>query len=444
MAIQLSDHFNYNKLLRFTLPSIFMMILVSLYGIVDGLFVSNLVGENAFSAVNVSSAAVYMLSAISHMIGMGGGSVIARTLGERRQKDASRYFTMAVLFGVGLTIILSVLGIIFIEPIMRLAGASDLIMDDCISYSIIILIGMPLCVLQSAFSRFLSVMEKPKLALYISIAAGITNIILDYVFISPNLFDMGIEGAALATILGYAVGGIMPVAYVFKAKKLNIRFVKTKIEWRIIGQTISLGSSAMIANVATGICGIAINNILMNLVGEAGIAAYGVIMYLDFIFLGMFNGFSVGVAPIISFHYGAMNHDELRSLIKKGFTLIAIFAVCSLSIAQLIAQPAAMAFIKTESTLDLTVSGTRLYSLMYLFCGFSILIANLFSALSNGKVSFILSIMRTVLRIVVVFLLTLVMDINGVWLCGLFTDFVVSVISMIWFKADTKRQLSRF
>jgi len=440
LKIQLSDHFTYQHLMRFSLPSIVMVVMVFLYTIVDGLFVANLVSENAFAAVNVASPGIYIFTSIGHLIGTGGSAVVARTLGEGKRQDACRYFTMITVTGYLLAALLGVFGFCMVEHVMRLAGASPEIWEECVEYSSILYAGVPFCVMQSSFSKLMVAMEKPKFGLGVSIAAGATNVVLDYVFIA--LFDWGVAGAAWATVAGFMVGGCIPLIYVLTSKKLTLRFVRTKWEWRILRQTASYGISAMFTNsLATYVCMMVFNHHIIQLAGETGAAAYGVITYVDYVFIAVFNGFSLGVAPVISYHFGARNQGELKSLLKKSFVLTAALSVGSVLLAQLGAGAASAAFVTNPETMRLSVEGIRLYSLMYLFCGVSIFITNYFAAVSNGTASFVLAVLRTALRIAFVYLLAPLWGLTGVWLCVVFADLVTAAAASVWLRADRRRPL---
>lgn len=305
MQIKLSDHFTYGRLLRYTLPTIVMIIFTSLYSVVDGLFVSNLVGDLALSAVNIAFPITMIIGAFGFMLGTGGSAIVARTLGEGKPELASRYFTLFIWCVAGLGVVLSIVTIAFIEPIMRFAGASDLLLEDCIAYGRILLAGSAVFMLQSAFQSFFSVAEKPKLGLLLSLAAGATNITFDYVFIA--LLGMGVTGAAWATVLGYCVGGVIPVVYFLLPRREGLRLVRTNFYGRELLHACINGSSELMSNISASVVGILYNIRLMDLLGEPGVAAHSVMMYVDFVFVAAFLGFSMGSAPIVSYHYGAEN-----------------------------------------------------------------------------------------------------------------------------------------
>ena len=436
--IQLSDHFTYSKLLRFTVPSIAMMILVCLYNIVDALFVSNLVGEMALAAVNVTLPVIYIMGAIGHLIGAGGSAVLGRTLGEGKRRNANQYLTLFVMCSIAITILLSVICIVFLRPILCIAGASELLMKDCLIYGKILLIAMPFCVLQVVFSKFLVVMEKPEVGLWVSVTAGITNVVLDYLFIA--VFQWGVAGAALATAIGYIMGGCIPILYVLFNKTLNLQFAKTRILWKAIGQAIYAGLSAMINSLSSTIVGILLNVQLMAIAGENGVAAYGILMQMDFIFMGIFNGFSNGIAPVISYNHGSHNYLELNKLIKKSILFISLASIFSMGIEQMLATGIARLFVsKSPEIMAITVQGFRIFAFVYLFAGTNVFAAAFFSAISNGKLSFILSMLRAViLKSVFVLVLPVLFELKGIWLSIVLADALPLLLSMILLRKTNK------
>ncbi len=414
MQIQLSDHFTYKKLLRFTISSIVMMIITSMYSVIDGLFVSNLVGDLAFSAVNIVMPVAMMLDAFGFMLGSGGSAIVARTLGEGKEARANQYFSMIIAAGVLIALVLTIGCMIFMEPLMRLAGASDLIIGDCVVYGRILIGGSVPFMLQTSLQNFLIAAERPQMGLGISIAAGLTNIILDFVFI--KLLDMGIGGAGLATVIGYVVGGVIPLCY-FLFKKKGIRLVRPHFYKRVFFQACGNGSSEMMNNIAVSFASILFNNQLMRLVGEDGVAAFGVMMYVDFIFLGVFFGFSMGLSPIVSYHYGAGNHKELKNLFKKSMVIISSFSLLMVALSQILCKPLAEIFVGYDKDLlKLTVDGFRIFAVNYAFCGFNIYASAFFTALCNGKISAMISFLRSlILRGGMVLLLPVFFELNGVW-----------------------------
>lgn len=439
MKIQLSDHFTYKKLLQFTLPSIIMMIVTSFYSVVDGLFVSNLIGDMALSAVNIVWPIAMIIGAFGFMLGTGGSAVVARTLGEGKKRLASHYFSMIVYAVIILGVLLSVLCIAFLEPLIRLAGASEILISDSMIYGRILLAGSVPFMLQTTFQSFFIVAEKPHMGLGLSLAAGVTNMVLDYVFIRG--FEMGIAGAALATVIGYIVGGVLPFFYFLNPKRDGLRLVKTKFCGKVLLHSCANGSSEMMNNIATSIVSVLFNIQLMRIIGEAGVAAFSVMMYVDFIFLGTFFGFSVGSAPVISYHYGAGNNSELKNIFKKSMIIIGSVSIAMLCISQLMARILCQIFVGYNPELmSLTLHGFRLFALNYIISGINVYSSAFFTALCNGKISALLSFMRAfVLRGGMVLLLPLIFGTDGIWLSVAFAEILGAVLSVYFFVTKRKQ-----
>ena len=434
MQIKLSDHFTYRKLLRFTLPSIIMMIFTSVYSVVDGLFVSNLVGENALSAVNIIFPVSMILSAAGFMLGSGGSAVVARTMGEGKPDLANRYFSMIILVVLGLGAVFSVGGILFIRPIARMAGASDLLMEDCVAYGVVLLGGSAVFMLQVAFQVFFVTAELPKMGLFFSLAAGAANIVMDYVLIA--LLDMGVAGAAWGTVMSYAVGGLLPLLYFLKPPKGALRLCRTRLYWRELKNACTNGSSELMSNLSASVVSILFNLQLMNIIGESGVAAYSVMMYVDFAFAAVFLGFAMGVGPIISFHFGADNHTELKNVFLKSMSVVAIASLAMVALSELLSRPLSAAFVGySPELLEMTVHGFRIFALSYFFVGFGIFGSGFFTGLCNGSVSALISFLRTFLfRGGMVLFLPLVLDLDGVWLAVVAADGLGAAVALglIW------------
>ena len=439
MKIKLSDHFTYNRLLRFTLPSVVMMVVASIYSVVDGLFVSNLVGDLALSAVNIIFPVTMIIGAFGFMLGTGGSAIVARTLGEGRKELAQEYFSMLIYTVLVVGGILSVVSMVLTEPIARLAGASDLLMDDCIAYGRIMLAGSVVFMLQVLFQSFFVVAERPQLGLFFSVAAGLTNMGLEYVFIA--LMDLGIAGAALATVAGYCVGGVIPLIYFLTGERSGLRLGKTKLYGRQLLQACANGSSELMSNISSSIVSILYNLQLMRLIGETGVAAYSVMMYVDFVFIAAFLGFSVGSAPIVSFHYGADNRSELKSVFRKSAVIIGVTAVVMVTASELLSHPLSSAFVGYDpELLELTVHGFRLFALNYLFCGVNIYASAFFTALCNGLISALISFARTLLlRGGMVLLLPLLWGLDGIWWAVVAAEGLAVLVSLAFLISQRKR-----
>ena len=431
MKIKLSDHFTYNRLLRFTLPSVVMMVVASIYSVVDGLFVSNLVGDLALSAVNIIFPVTMIIGAFGFMLGTGGSAIVARTLGEGRKELAQEYFSMLIYTVLVVGGVLSVISVALTEPIARLAGASDLLIDDCVAYGRIMLAGSVVFMLQVLFQSFFVVAERPQLGLFFSVAAGVTNMGLDYVFIA--LMDLGIAGAALATVAGYCVGGIIPLIYFLTGERSGLRLGKTKLYGRQLLQACANGSSELMSNISASVVGILYNIRLMDLLGEPGVAAHSVMMYVDFVFVAAFLGFSMGSAPIVSYHYGAENYDELKNIFRRSGVIIAATSVAMVAASELLSRPLSAAFVGySPDLLELTTHGFRIFALCYLFCGLNIYASAFFTALCNGALSALIAFTRTLLlRGGLVLVMPVFFGVDGVWWSVAAAELLGVVLSVV-------------
>lgn len=416
MAVQLSDHFTYKKLLRFVFPSIIMMIFTSIYGVVDGFFVSNYVGEEAFEAVNFIMPFLMLPGTVGFMLGTGGSALIAAKLGEGDAKTANRYFSLLVYVGLGLGALLAAVCMIFLRPIALLLGADTAMLDICVRYGRIILLALPAFILQYMFQSFFVTAEKPKLGLFVTLISGCTNIVGDFLFI--GILRLDVEGAALATAASQLVGGILPLFYFVSKNKSLLRLGKTAFYGKALLRSCLNGSSEMMTNVSMSLVNMLYNFQLMRFIGNDGIAAYGTLMYVNFIFVSVFIGFSVGSSPIVSFHFGAGNRAELRNLLKKGMVFIAVSSVLMFLLAMVLAKPLSMLFVGYNRELyDLTVRGFGIYSFSFLLMGFNIYASAFFTALGDGMISALISFLRTLLfQVAAVLLLPLLWKADGIWL----------------------------
>lgn len=439
MNIQLSEHFNYKKLIRFTIPTIMMMIFTSIYGVVDGLFVSNVVGSNAFASVNLIMPAIMIVGTIGFMFGTGGSAIISKTLGEGDNKRANKYFSMFVYLEIILGIVLTIIGLLVLEPVAKFLGATNEMMSDCLTYGRILLIGMVTFILQNSFQSFMVVAEKPKFGLVITVISGVTNMLLDFLFI--YVFKCGVAGAAIATVLSQFVGAIIPLIYFFKENNTMLRLGKTKFELSPIIRGCINGSSEMVTSLSMSLANILFNMQLMKFVGVNGVSAYGIIMYIGFLFVGTYVGYSVGSAPIISYHYGANNKDELKSLLNKSIKLLGIVAVIMTALAEILARPLASIFVSYDKELlELTVNAIRLYSLSYIISWFNIFASSFFTALNNGFISALISFLRTLLfQVIMIFLLPAIWGINGIWLAVTFAEVLAIIVSTVCLAKNRKK-----
>lgn len=430
MQIKLSDHFSYGRLLRFTLPSIIMMVISSIYSVVDGLFVSNLVGDLALSSVNIVFPVAMIVGSFGFMLGTGGSAIVARTMGEGDQPLANRYFSMIIYAVVVLGVVLSAVCVIYMEPIARFAGASDALIGDCVVYGRILLAGSVPFMLQTSFQSFFVVAEKPHLGLALSIAAGVTNMVMDYVLIA--VCDLGVAGAAIATVMGYCVGGVLPLLYFLRPKREGIRLTHTRFYGKQLLNACTNGSSELMSNISASIVGILYNIQLMRLIGEQGVAAYSVMMYVDFVFVATFLGFSIGSAPIVSYHYGAGNHPELKNVFRKSMTVILCTSVAMVILSELLSRPLSSAFVGYNAELlEMTVHGFRLFALCYLFCGINIYASSFFTALCNGALSALISFLRSLLlRGGMVLLMPILFGLDGIWTAVIAAEGLGAVVSL--------------
>lgn len=440
MKIQLSEHFTYNKLLRFVFPSIVMMIFTSIYSVVDGLFVSNFVGKTALASINLILPFLMGLSALGFMIGTGGSAIVAKTLGEGDPKRANSYFSMLVYVTAIGGIILALLGMLLVPSVASLLGAEGELLSNCILYGRINFISLPAFMLQNVFQSFFVTAEKPKLGLAVIITAGVTNMILDLLFI--GILGFGLAGAAVATVCGEMIGGLFPVFYFSRKNSSLLRLGKTQFNGRILMQTCINGSSELMTNLSSSIVNSLYNIQLMKFAGENGVAAYAAIMYVNFIFIAIYLGYSIGSAPIISYHYGAGNHGELKNLYKKSLQLVGSWGILLFILAQLLATPLAKLFVGYDSTLlAMTQIGFRIYSLVYLINGFNIFGSSFFTALNNGVVSAVISFLRTlVFQIGAVLILPVVFGgINGIWSSVTVAELLTLCITITFFVRQRRK-----
>ena len=439
MNIQLSDHFTYSRLIRFVIPSVAMMIFTSIYGVVDGLFVSNFVGKTPFAAVNLIMPFCMILGAFGFMLGTGGTALVAKTLGEEKEELANQIFSMLIYFALGLGILLTILGIVFVEPIAMKMGADGEMLEYCVLYCRVVLLGLPFFMLQNMFQSFLIAAEKPQMGLVVTIAAGVTNMVLDALFIA--VFQWGVAGAAAATATSQFVGGFVPFLFFARKNSSKLRLTKTKFLGKELWRTCTNGSSELVTNVSMSLVGMLYNIQLMKLAGENGVAAYGVIMYVNFIFIAIFLGYSFGTAPIVAFNYGARNTEELQNVLKKSLKLILGTGITLTAAAMLLSGTLSRIFVGYDAELyAMTVRGFRLYTISYLLCGFNIYGSSFFTALNNGIVSALISFLRTVVfEVAAILLLPLIFKLDGIWCAITVAELASLTITAIFFFALRKR-----
>ncbi len=431
MTIQLSEHFTYKKIFRFALPSIVMMVFTSIYGVVDGTFVSNFVGKTPFAAVNLVWPFLMILGAFGFMIGTGGSALVAKTLGEDKKEDANRYFTMLITLVIILGLLLTILGLIVIRPLSSALGASGQMLEDCVTYGRTLVIFNTAFMLQSVFQSLFITAEKPRLGLIMTVIAGLTNMVLDALFIA--VFKWGLVGAALATGLSQCIGGVLPLIYFMSPKNdTALKFVKTKLEGTVLLKACANGVSELMTTVSSSLVSMLYNFQLMRLAGQNGIAAYGAVMYVEFAFVAVFIGYSIGTAPIVSYHYGAGNNDEVKNMLQKSFKIMSILGITMMVLAQMLASPLAKVFVGYDKELfDMTVHGFRLFSFYFILAGINIYSSSFFTALNNGIISAIISFSRTLgFETLSVIILPIFFKLDGVWMAITVAEICAFLISM--------------
>ncbi len=439
MSIQLSNHFTYKKLLRFTLPSVVMMIFTSIYGVVDGFFVSNFVGKTPFAAVNFIMPFLMILGSVGFMFGTVGSALIAKTMGEGDREKANRLFSLIVYVSAACGIVIAALGLVFIRPVAALLGAKDTMLDDCVTYGRIILLALPAYILQYEFQSFFVTAEKPQLGLAVTVAAGVTNIVLDALLVA--VFPLGLSGAAAATAISQCVGGLVPLIYFGRPNSGLLRLGRAKYDGKALLKTCTNGSSELMSNISMSVVSMLYNVQLMKYAGEDGVAAYGVLMYVNMVFLAAFIGYSVGTAPVIGYHYGAGNHEELKSLLKKSLALIGIASVVMLLAAELLAKPLAVVFVGyDEGLLALTLRGFVIYSFSFLFAGIAVFGSSFFTALNNGLVSALISFLRTlVFQVAAVLIFPLIWEIDGIWISIVAAELMAAIVTSLFLAGKRKK-----
>lgn len=439
MKIKLSDHFTYSKLLRFVFPSIIMMIFTSIYGVVDGLFVSNFAGKTAFASINLVMPFVMILGGIGFMIGTGGTALVSKVLGEGKKEKANKIFTMMIIFTLLLGTLLSVIGVVSMPWVADFLGATQEMMADCILYGRIVTGFTVAFMLQNVFQSFLIAAEKPKLGLLATVLAGITNMTLDAIFIT--VFKWGVAGAAIATGLSQCVGGIFPLIYFSRDNSSLLRLTNTKLEIKPILNACGNGSSELMSNISSSVVSMIYNFQLMKYVGEDGVSAYGVLMYVQFIFVAIYIGYAIGCAPITGYHFGAQNHGELKNMLRKSAFLSAISGVVLTILAIVLSSPLAKLFVGYDEELyELTRHAFSLFAYSFLLAGFNIFTSSFFTALNNGAVSAAISFMRTLIfQTSSVLILPIFLGVDGIWWAITVAEVFAFILSLIFLFAKREK-----
>lgn len=444
MRIQLSDHFTYGKLIRFTMPSIAMMIFTSIYSVVDGFFVSNFAGKTPFSAVNLIMPFLMIVATVGFMFGTGGTAIVALTLGQGDREKANKYFSLFVYVSFALGVIFAILGIVFIRPISALLGAEGELLENCVVYARIILCALPFYVLQLLFQSFFPAAEKPQLGLAVTVFAGVTNMVLDAVLVISLPQEYKLKGAAIATAMSQFVGGVIPLFYFCRKNSSILRLGKTIFDGKAILKACTNGSSEFMSNVSMSVVGMLYNIQLLKYAGENGVAAYGVMMYVSMIFSAAFIGYSIGAAPVISYHNGAQNYKESKGLLRQSLIMIGVFGVGMVVAAEMSALPLAQIFVGYDVELmTLTVSGFRVFALSFVFMGFAIFSSGFFTALNDGLTSALISFLRTlVFQVAAVLLLPLIWEIDGVWISIVVAEVMAAAISAVFLVVKRKNDVN--
>lgn len=440
--IQLSDSFNYRKLLQFTFPSIVMMIFTSIYGVADGFFVSNFAGKTPFAAVNFIMPILLILGCVGFMFGTGGSALISKTLGEGKSRKANELFSMLVYVSIILGILLAVLGFFLIRPVAVIMGAEGELLEDCLLYGKINLLALPFYILQYEFQCLFAAAEKPKLGLYITVASGITNMVLDGLFVA--VFSWGLAGAAAATAFSQFVGGILLVFYFAGKNESRFQLVRFQFDGRALVKICANGASELMSNISMSFVGMLYNIQLMKYAGENGVAAYGVLMYVSMVFQAVFLGYAVGMAPVVSYHYGAGNKKEVKNLLRRSILLIGSFSAAMCVMGELLGRPFSVLFVGYDGELlDLTAHAFAVFSLSFLFSGFAILGSSFFTALNDGLTSALISFLRTlVFEAAAIMIFPLIWGIDGIWWSVVAAEILAVLVTILFLVKKRKRYLN--
>lgn len=437
--MQLSQHFTCRRLLRYCLPSIIMMVFTSVYGVVDGFFVSNFAGKTPFAAVNFIMPILMILGCAGFMFGTGGSALIGMALGEGDNKKANNIFSLVVYSSIVCGVLLAIIGLVILRPVATLMGAEDEMLRQCLIYGGIFLAGLPFYILQYEFQCLFATADKHKLGMYVTIIAGCTNIVLDALFVA--VFPWGVAGAAVATVISQIAGGIIPLVYFLRKNDSPLRLTKCSFDGRALLKTCTNGSSELMSNISASVVGMLFNVQLMKYAGENGVAAYGVLMYVSMIFQAIFLGYTVGTAPVVSYHYGADNKDEVKNLLKKSLIIVAAVAVCMFVAGELLSWPLAKIFVGYDAELmDMTVNAFYIFSFSFLFFGFSVFGSSFFTALGDGLTSAAIAFLRTlVFQIAAVMLLPLIFGLNGIWASIVAAEIVSVAVMAVFFAIKRKK-----
>ena len=429
-TIKLSDHFTYKKLLRFTVPSIVMMICTSMYGVIDGIFVSNYIGKTSLAAINFIMPVLYIFAMFGYMFGAGGSALVSKTLGEGDKKRANGLFSLFVYISIIFGVFMTIFGCFFMEPLVRWFGADGELLEQSLVYGHIFILALTAWILLYVFQLFFITAEKPKLGLWVTVASGVTNIVLDALFIV--VFEWGIAGAAAASAIGQLVGGVFPIIYFTRKNSSILRLTKPAIDFKAIFQGFANGSSELVSGMSASFGSILYNVQLLKYAGENGVAAYGVLMYISMIVTSIFNGYSSGIVPVIGYHYGARNHDELKSLLKKSIVVVGLFSTSIFTLSELLAYPIAKLYVGyDEELMRITTHGFFVYSFAFLFMGMAVFASSFFTALNNGTVSAMVAFLRTlVFETTAIIMLPIIFGVDGIWGSVVLAELMAAVVGI--------------
>lgn len=432
MKIQLSDHFTFKKLLRFTFPAMVMMVFTSIYGVVDGLFVSNFAGKTALAAINFVFPVLNILATFGYMFGAGGSALVAKTMGEGKAEKANSLFSLFVYLSFGVGVLFSVLGVFLLRPLMSSLGATGELLNQAVEYGNILLVSMPLWNLQFLFQIFFVTAERPKLGLYVTLLAGVANMVLDALFVA--VAGWGLMGAAWATAISQILGGGVPLLYFFRKNTSRLHLGRTAFDMKATIKAASNGMSELVNGVATSSLGLLYNVQLLKYAGEDGVAAYSIMMYVGFIFIGIFFGFANGSSPVVGYHYGAQNYSEMKNLRKKILTFNIVTSIIMLCLSEILSAPLSKVFAGYDKDLyAMTLHGFRIYAVSFLFSGLAIFGSSFFTALNNGPVSAVIAFLRTVVfQVVCVLVFPLLWKIDGIWISVVVAEALAAAVSVIF------------
>ena len=438
-SVDMSAHFTTLQLLKYAAPSMAMMVFTSIYGVVDGFFVSNFAGSTAFAAVNFIMPFIMILCSVGFMVGTGGSALIASAAGEGDVPRANSYFCKLVTFTFMVGIVVAVFGFFFARPLAQLMGATGIMLDLSEIYARISMISLPFYMLQCLFQAFFNTAGKPKVGFVVTLCAGCTNIVLDIVFV--GILGFGVEGAAAATVCSEFIGGGVSLIYFTRKNPTPYTYRPVLPNPRLIGRTCINGSSEMVANIAMSLVGMVYNIQLLRLLGENGVSAYGVIMYVSLLFSAIFIGYEIACSPLMSFQNGAGNTCEKRSLFKKSMLIISVASVILFVIGESCAYPIAYIFTGYNQDLcDLTVMAFRMYACSFLFMGIAMYGSAFFTSLENGLISAIISFVRTlVCELGAVIILPYLFGAQAIWLSFVVAEIVAALLSGLLIVAFSRK-----